>query len=133
MFLCSPQLNCSVGECFTKEASPAGKCFTKEASPAACSGDDSNSVSWIPVGVSGDSASDVVESQVFGQNNALNLSEGSVAQSEHCSHAARVKNGSFDNGTLSVLSTALQTLKRADSLPSTLLRYVLVPYFMLKL
>ena len=114
--LCSPQLNSLVGQPFTKDVSPA-----------TCSGDD-NSVSRIPTCVIGDSASDVVESHLSCQNNVLNLSEESMAQSSHCSQSELVKDRSFDSVTLlPFLSTDLQTMKRADSLPSSLLRYVLVP------
>jgi len=113
MFFCSSQLDSSVVECITKDCSPA-----------ACSGDDNNSVTWILPGVSGDSASDIVESQLSGQNNAFNLLEDSMAQNSHCSQPGKIKNASFDDGTISAPSTALQTMKRADSLPSTLLWYV---------
>jgi len=122
MFFCSPQLKSMVVPYLTSDVSPV-----------ACSGDDNIGVSWLPAGISGDSASDIVESQLSGQNDALNLSEGSVARSNRCVQPARIKNGSFDNGTLPVLSAALQTMKRSDSLPSNLLRYVsLVAYFMLE-
>jgi len=99
------------------------QCFTKDISAAACAGDDNSSVSWIPSVIIGDSESDVVEPQFSGQNNSFNLSEDSVAQSSR-SQPAWIRNGSFDNETLLFPSTPLQTMKRSDSLPNSLLRYV---------
>jgi len=112
MCSCSPQLNSVLGQPCTKKASSVD-----------CSGND-NSVSWIPAGSNGASASDVVESNLSCQNNVSNLSEDSLAQSSHCSQPELVKDGSFNSGTVPVFSPLMQTMKRADSLPSSLLRYV---------
>jgi len=113
LFFCSSQLDTSVV-----------RCVTKDGSPVACSGDDQNSVSWILASVSGDLTSDIVESQFSVQNNVSSLPEGSTAETIHCSQPGKIKNASFDDGTLATRSPAVQTMKRADSLPSTLLWYV---------
>jgi len=108
--LCSPQLNSVAG------------LKIKAVSATNGSGDD-GCVSQSLVHVSGDSASDVVESHLCCQNNVLNLSEESVARSTG-SHGSQPELVRDENVTLPVPSTALQTMKRADSLPSSLLRYV---------
>jgi len=79
-----------------------------------------------------DYAVDVIESHPPYQNNVLDLSEESVTQSNHCSQSESMKGGHSDTGSLSVPSPPFQTMKRAGSLPSTLLRYVSVPNFMLQ-
>jgi len=109
--LCSPLLISLVGQPCTKEASPAD-----------CSGDDT-SVSGLPPAVSGGSAS---ESNFSCRNNVSNLSEDSMACSNHSSQPELIKGRSFDSEILLDLSPALKPMKRADSLPSTLLWYVLI-------
>lgn len=110
--LCSLQLSSVVDQPFTNDVSPAN-----------CSGDN-NGISRVAVFVSADSASDVVESHLSCQNNVANLSEESVTQNNDCSHVELVEDGSVDGETLTVPSTMLQRMKRAGSLPSTLLWYV---------
>ena len=119
MCLFSPQLNSVLGQPCTEKSSSVD-----------CSGIDS-SVLLIPApdGANGDSASDVVEPDLSCL--VSNLSEENLAQSNHCSQPELVKNGSFDGGTLPVLSPPLQIMKRADSLPSNLLRYVKLPCLVL--
>jgi len=112
MCSCSFQLNSVLGQHCTKKASSVDG-----------SGND-NSISWIAAGADGDSASDVVESNLSCPNNMSNLSEENLAQTSHCSQPELIKDGSFDSGTSPALSPALLTMKRADSLPSNLLRYV---------
>lgn len=112
MCSCSPQLN-----------SVLGRPCTKTDSSMDYSGND-NSVSWIPATANGDSASDVVESNLSFQNNVSNLLEDNLAQSSHCSQPELVKDGSFDSRSSPDFSPALQTMKRAGSLPSNLLWYV---------
>jgi len=109
----------------------AGELFATEVSTASCSADVSSSF-HAPPAISDDSVSEFVESHFSCENSASVLSEDSLAQSFHSRHEL-VKDGSFDNGTRPVLPTALQTMKRADSLPSSLLRYVSVPKFVLKM
>jgi len=109
--------------CSLQLSSVVDQPFTNDVSPANCSGDD-NGISRIVVFVSADSASDVVESHLSCQNNLVNLSEESVVQRNHCSRVEPVEDGSCDGETLTVPSTMLQRMKRAGSLPSTLLWYV---------
>ena len=118
MCLFSPELNSVLGQSCTKTASSVD-CL-----------DNDNSVSWIPAGANGDSLSDVAESNLSCQNNVSNLSEENLARSNHCAQLELVKDESFDSETF---SSALKTMKRADSLPSNLLRYVKLPCFVLKL
>ena len=110
--VCSPQFNSMVGQPLTKELFAAN-----------ASGDDVT-VTWISSCVSGDTASDLFESHLSCQNNVLNLSDKSMAQSSNCSKLELVQDGRIDNWTLGVPSTAPQTMKRTCSLPSSLLRYV---------
>lgn len=103
-----------------------GQPLTNDISPANCSVDD-NSITWIHTAVS--AASGATELCPSCQNDVLNLSEDSVVQSSHCSEREVVEDESFDGGTLTlrVESTTLPRMKRADSLPSSLLWYVLPP------
>jgi len=121
MCLFSPQLNSVLDQPCTKTASSMD-----------CLGND-NSVSWIPAGADGDSSSDVVELNLTCQNNVSNLSAENLACSNNCTQPELVKDGSFDSETSPVYPSALKTMKRADSLPSNLLRYVKLPCFVLRL
>jgi len=109
----SPELNLAVDQPFTKEVCPAE-----------CSGND-DSLSLIPAIVIGDCASQQVDSHFHCQNSISNLPEETMARSEHDAQSELDKDVSFDDGNLPVPSTALQTMKRADSLPSSLLRYAI--------